>query len=75
MSLKYDPPSEPLHISARQLFYPPPMASGVTFSNLFRRAPISSISGAYLGMLQGCLAHKKLPPPQDHRRALGMVLL
>ena len=25
--------------------------------------------------LQGYLAHKKLPPPQDHRRALGMGLL
>ena len=26
-------------------------------------------------LLQGYLAHKKLPPPQNHRRALGMVLL
>ena len=26
-------------------------------------------------VLQGYLAHKKLPPPQDHRRALGMILL
>ena len=25
--------------------------------------------------LQGYLAHRKLPPPQDHRRALGMTLL
>ena len=25
--------------------------------------------------LQGYLAHKKLPPPQDHHRALGAVLL
>jgi len=25
--------------------------------------------------VQGYLAHKKLPPPQDHLRALGIVLL
>jgi hypothetical protein len=25
--------------------------------------------------LQGYLAHEKMPPPYDHRRALGMVLL
>ena len=25
--------------------------------------------------VQGYLAHKKLPPPQDHHRALGMILL
>ena len=25
--------------------------------------------------LQGCLAHKKLPPPYDFHRALGIVLL
>ena len=25
--------------------------------------------------LQGCLAHKKHPPPQDHHRVLSMVLL
>ena len=25
--------------------------------------------------LQGYLAHKKVPPPPDHRRALGIVLL
>ena len=24
--------------------------------------------------IQGYLAHKTLPPPSDHRRALGMVL-
>jgi len=26
-------------------------------------------------LVQGYLAHKKMPPPWDHRRALGMVLL
>jgi hypothetical protein len=25
--------------------------------------------------MQGYLAHKKQPPPQDYRRALGIVLL
>ena len=25
--------------------------------------------------LQGYLAHKKMPPPQDHHRALGRALL
>ena len=27
------------------------------------------------GALQGYLAHKKLPPPQDHHTALGIGLL
>jgi len=41
MSLKYEPSSEPLHISA----------------------------------VQGYRIHKKLPPPLDYRRALGIGLL
>ena len=32
--------------------------------------------GEYVQTLQGYLAHKKCPPsPQDHLRALGMVLM
>ena len=28
-----------------------------------------------LGAVQGYLAHKKQPPPEDHRRALGIGTL
>ena len=36
---------------------------------------IESREGVSIARVQGYLAHKKVPPPQDHRRALGIVLL
>jgi len=35
---------------------------------------LESTKRALVG-IQGYLAHKKLPPPYDHRRALGIGLL
>ena len=43
------------------------------FKNLERFAVVQK--GIRVEGVQGYLAHKKLPPPQDHRRALGMVIL
>ena len=35
----------------------------------------SSSSSSSSSEVQACLAHKKLPPHEDHHRSLGIVLL
>ena len=39
------------------------------------KRPDALVKNRQAAGLQGYLAHKKLPPPQDHRRALGIGLL
>ena len=50
MRLRYEPYSEPLHMSAKQLF-------------LNLQVKDSPAEAQYLGTLQGYLAHKKTPTP------------
>ena len=44
-------------------------------TNTPRYPGVQGYQGYLAHKKQGYLAHKKLPPPKDHRRALGMVLL
>ena len=47
----------------------------VSLNILRHAAPDETATETPCPTLLGYLAHKKEPPPQDHRRALGMVLL
>ena len=47
---------------------------GVEYDSALDR-PENATRGDFGPIVQGYLAHKKQPPPQDHHMALGIVLL
>ena len=73
MSLKYEPASEPLHISVKQLF-PKSLNQYIKKNALKMRnmSVLGVVAAGWLpppeiwheGTLQGYLAHKKPPPPR-----------
>ena len=64
MSLKYEP-SDPLHISAKQLFFDFPCGLVALGSKLIKIITLSTTEAEY-NALQECFAHEKHP----HRRTL-----
>jgi len=80
MSLKYEPVSEPLHISVKKLF----VSVGYRGYKQTRRQTKSSVAepengldfrGVHLCTYRGTSVIRNSTLPQDHRRALGIVLL
>ena len=73
-SLSATPPVSRVHVNFQSVMSTSRVSCQLTESDLNFQRPMSVRSGGS-SRVQGDLAHKKHPPPQDHPRTLRIVLL